>query len=196
MSYKKLNEIQYSKKSVKDNNGKVLDKMSAELTKEKIGKHYSDVKEVISTAMQDSFAEEYNNEEENAFAQNIKEQLTEINETFKKEIEELEQSSEWDKFCISFFGETNAGKSTIIESLRIIYNEESRLQKIIENQQSLQDVLDQNNKAYLSLTEQIQKLKELVKNKKKTVSIKVLIFAIIISAIAASALTVLWFVLF
>lgn len=193
---KKLNEIQYSKKSVKDNNGKVFDKMSAELTKEKIGKHYSDVKEVISTAMQDSFAEEYNNEEENAFAQNIKEQLTEINETFKKEIEELEQSSEWDKFCISFFGETNAGKSTIIESLRIIYNEESRLQKIIENQQSLQDVLDQNNKAYLSLTEQIQKLKELVKNKKKTVSIKVLIFAIIISAIAASALTVLWFVLF
>jgi len=193
---KKLNEIQYSKKSVKDNNGKVLDKMSAELTKEKIGKHYSDVKEVISTAMQDSFAEEYNNEEENAFAQNIKEQLTEINETFKKEIEELEQSSEWDKFCISFFGETNAGKSTIIESLRIIYNEESRLQKIIENQQSLQDVLDQNNKAYLSLTEQTQKLKELVKNKKKTVSIKVLIFAIIISAIAASALTVLWFVLF
>ena len=196
MSYKKLNEIQYSKKSVKDNNGKVLDKMSAELTKEKIGKRYSDVKEVISTAMQDSFAEEYNNEEENAFAQNIKEQLTEINETFKKEIEELEQSSEWDKFCISFFGETNAGKSTIIESLRIIYNEESRLQKIIENQQSLQDVLDQNNKAYLSLTEQLQKLKELVKNKKKTVSIKVLIFAIIISAIAASALTVLWFVLF
>ena len=193
---KKLNEIQYSKKSVKDNNGKVFDKMSAELTKEKICKHYSDVKEVISTAMQDSFAEEYNNEEENAFAQNIKEQLTEINETFKKEIEELEQSSEWDKFCISFFGETNAGKSTIIESLRIIYNEESRLQKIIENQQSLQDVLDQNNKAYLSLTEQIQKLKELVKNKKKTVSIKVLIFAIIISAIAASALTVLWFVLF
>lgn len=170
--------------------------MSAELTKEKIGKHYSDVKEVISTAMQDSFAEGYNNEEENAFAQNIKEQLTEINETFKKEIEELEQSSEWDKFCISFFGETNAGKSTIIESLRIIYNEESRLQKIIENQQSLQDVLDQNNKAYLSLTEQTQKLKELVKNKKKTVSIKVLIFAIIISAIAASALTVLWFVLF
>lgn len=170
--------------------------MSTKLTKETIGKHYSDVKEVISTAMKDSIAEKYNNEEENAFAQNVKEQLEEINETFKKEIEELEQSSEWDKFCISFFGETNAGKSTIIESLRIIYNEESRLQKIIENQQSLQDVLDQNNKAYLSLTEQTQKLKELVKNKKKTVSIKVLILSIIISAIVASALTVLCFLLF
>lgn len=163
--------------------------MKAELTKEKIEKHYNEVKEVISEAVQDSFAEEYNNEKENAFAQNIKNQLAEINNSFKKEIEELEQSSEWDKFCISFFGETNAGKSTIIESLRIIYNEESRLQKIFENQKNLKETLNENNKAYLSLIEQTQKLKELVKNKKKTVPIKILILSIALTAIVSSALT-------
>lgn len=163
--------------------------MKAELTKEKIEKHYNEVKEVISEAVQDSFAEEYNNEKENAFAQNIKNQLAEINDSFKKEIEELEQSSEWDKFCISFFGETNAGKSTIIESLRIIYNEESRLQKIFENQKNLKETLNENNKAYLSLIEQTQKLKELVKNKKKTVPIKILILSIALTAIVSSALT-------
>ena len=163
--------------------------MKAELTKEKIEKHYNEVKEVISEAVQDSFAKEYNNEEENAFAQNIKNQLAEINDSFKKEIEELEQSSEWDKFCISFFGETNAGKSTIIESLRIIYNEESRLQKIFENQKNLKETLNENNKAYLSLIEQTQKLKELVKNKKKTVPIKILILSIALTAIVSSALT-------
>lgn len=149
--------------------------MREKIDKSKIEQHYNEVKEVISEAVQDSFAEKYNNEEENAFAQNIKNQLAEINDVFKKEIEELEQSSEWDKFCISFFGETNAGKSTIIESLRIIYNEESRLQKIIENQQNLQETLNENNKAYSALIEQTEKFKELLKNKKKTVSVKTLI---------------------
>lgn len=159
------------------------------INKSKIEQHYNEVKEVISDAVQDSFAEKYNNEEENAFAQNIKNQLAEINNAFKKEIEELGQSSEWDKFCISFFGETNAGKSTIIESLRIIYNEESRLQKIIENQQNLQETLNENNKAYSALIEQTEKFKELLKNKKKTVSVKTLILLMILTAILSSALT-------
>lgn len=162
--------------------------MREKIDKSKIEQHYNEVKEVISEAVQDSFAEKYNNEEENAFAQNIKNQLAEINDVFKKEIEELEQSSEWDKFCISFFGETNAGKSTIIESLRIIYNEESRLQKIFENQKNLKETLNENDKAYLSLIEQTQKLKELVKNKKKTVPIKILILSIVLTAIVSSAL--------
>ena len=52
--------------------------------------------------------------------------LEKINTEFQSEIEKLESSSEWEKFCIAFFGETNAGKSTIIESLRIIYNEKTR----------------------------------------------------------------------
>ena len=185
-----LTFAQNHKKSVKNNNEKVLNNMNTKLTKEKIEQHYNEVKEVITTAVQDSFVEEYNNAEENAFAQNIKEQLAEINEAFKKEIEELEQSSEWDKFCISFFGETNAGKSTIIESLRIIYNEESRLQKIMENQQSLQEALNENNKAFSELNEQTENFKKLLKNKKKPISVKLLILSITTSAILASAITV------
>lgn len=166
------------------------------IDKEKIEQHYSEVKEVISKAVQDSFAEEYNNEEENAFAQSIKNQLAEINDAFKKEIEDLEQSSEWDKFCISFFGETNAGKSTIIESLRIIYNEESRLQKLMENQKTLREALTENNKAYSSLTEQTQKLKELLKSKKKVVSVKALVLSVILTAILAPALALAAYILF
>lgn len=166
------------------------------IDKEKIEQHYSEVKEVISQALQDSFAEEYNNEEENAFAQSIKNKLAEINDAFKKEIEDLEQSSEWDKFCISFFGETNAGKSTIIESLRIIYNEESRLQKLMENQKTLREALTENNKAYSSLTEQTQKLKELLKSKKKVVSVKALVLSVILTAILAPALALVAYILF
>lgn len=36
----------------------------------------------------------------------------------------LEKNVEWDTFTIAFYGETNAGKSTIIETLRILLGEE------------------------------------------------------------------------
>lgn len=163
--------------------------MAKGLTKEKIEQHYNEVKGVISQALQESFAEEYNNEEENSFAQNLRKQLTEINETFMKEINELEQTSEWDKLCISFFGETNAGKSTLIESLRIIYNEESRLQKILANKQKTQEALDENNKAYSTLVEQTENIKDFIKRKKKSVSVLALIISIVLTAIVASTLT-------
>ena len=163
--------------------------MAKGLTKEKIEQHYNEVKGVISQALQESFAEEYNNEEENSFAQNLRKQLTEINETFMKEINELEQTSEWDKLCISFFGETNAGKSTLIESLRIIYNEESRLQKILANKQKTQEALDENNKAYSTLVEQTDNIKDFIKRKKKSVSVLALIISIVLTAIVASTLT-------
>lgn len=158
------------------------------MEKEQIEKHYNEVKEVISEALDNSFAKEYNSEEENAFAQGLKEQLSKLNETFKAEIDELEQASEWDKFCISFFGETNAGKSTIIESLRIIYNEESRLQKILDNQGNLKNALTANSEAYSSLVEQTEQLKKLIKGKKKTVSVKTLVISVVLTAIFAPAI--------
>lgn len=41
------------------------------------------------------------------------------------------------KFTIAFFGETNAGKSTIIESLRILFNESSRQELLKRNANDL-----------------------------------------------------------
>jgi hypothetical protein len=52
--------------------------------------------------------------------------LEAIRANFDKELDFLENNSEWEKFTIAFFGETNAGKSTIIETLRIIFDEQSR----------------------------------------------------------------------
>lgn len=153
------------------------------IDKEKIKNHYNDVKITISEAERNSFADSYNNAEENAFAESIRNQLEQINDTFKKEIEELEQNSEWDRFCISFFGETNAGKSTIIESLRIIYNEETRLQRILENRQKINEALEANNKAYSSLVEQVKKLHELLNMKKRTVPLNIFIISIVLAAL-------------
>lgn len=46
-----------------------------------------------------------------------------IGDEIKEHIAALEKNAEWDTFTIAFYGETNAGKSTLIETLRILLNE-------------------------------------------------------------------------
>lgn len=99
-----------------------------------ISRHYKEVREIISQSLRD--ANVYistRDDEENKFFEEIKECLSDQDKVFKQEIDGLEKISDWNNFCISFFGETNAGKSTIIETLRIIYDEESRRKKIQKN---------------------------------------------------------------
>lgn len=50
-------------------------------------------------------------------------------EKLNKAISELKENQEWDKFTVAFYGETNAGKSTIIESLRIYFKEKEKLEQ-------------------------------------------------------------------
>ncbi|MFP6166226.1 hypothetical protein ACLGBX_01965 [Helicobacter pylori] len=40
-----------------------------------------------------------------------------------KELESLKKNEEWEKFTIAFYGETGAGKSTLIECLRLFFKE-------------------------------------------------------------------------
>lgn len=87
---------------------------------------YKDVETSLEEALEKANSIKISGDAENAELSEIKKTLESLNDDFKTEIENLKNSSEWDKFCIAFFGETNAGKSTIIESLRIIYDEESR----------------------------------------------------------------------
>lgn len=47
-------------------------------------------------------------------------------ENIEKNIEDLKKNAEWDFYTIALFGETNAGKSTLIETLRIILGEDTK----------------------------------------------------------------------
>ncbi|GAA9672086.1 hypothetical protein HpVH120_03970 [Helicobacter pylori] len=40
-----------------------------------------------------------------------------------RELESLKNNEEWEKFTIAFYGETGAGKSTLIECLRLFFKE-------------------------------------------------------------------------
>ncbi|GAA9579468.1 hypothetical protein UBN71_07390 [Helicobacter pylori] len=44
-----------------------------------------------------------------------------------KELESLKNNEEWEKFTIAFYGETGAGKSTLIECLRLFFREPSKM---------------------------------------------------------------------
>ncbi len=44
-----------------------------------------------------------------------------------KELESLKNNEEWENFTIAFYGETGAGKSTLIECLRLFFKEQSKI---------------------------------------------------------------------
>ncbi|GAA7382559.1 hypothetical protein HpCK91_09630 [Helicobacter pylori] len=44
-----------------------------------------------------------------------------------KELESLKNNEEWKNFTIAFYGETGAGKSTLIECLRLFFKEQSKV---------------------------------------------------------------------
>ncbi|GAA7044630.1 hypothetical protein Kyoto41A_07240 [Helicobacter pylori] len=44
-----------------------------------------------------------------------------------RELESLKNNEEWEKFTIAFYGETGAGKSTLIECLRLFFKEPGKM---------------------------------------------------------------------
>lgn len=70
----------------------------------------------------------------------VRGRLSELQERFSVEIEYLDSQAEWEIFTMAFFGETNAGKSTIIDSLRIIFQEQERQALIRQNAAKVDDL--------------------------------------------------------
>jgi hypothetical protein len=57
---------------------------------------------------------------------NAKSALDYYQEDLNKQLQDLQKNSEWDRFIIAFYGETGTGKSTLIETLRIVLNEPTK----------------------------------------------------------------------
>ncbi|MBK6851954.1 MAG: hypothetical protein IPG93_10110 [Burkholderiales bacterium] len=53
--------------------------------------------------------------------------LEEFRNKTKEDIRTLQELAEWDTFTIAFYGETNAGKSTLIETLRILLHDTEKI---------------------------------------------------------------------
>ncbi len=94
---------------------------------------YKDISESLEGARGDLSSLTLDNQEGKEKLSGIVAQLASIKSHFDSELGLLQENAEWENFVIAFFGETNAGKSTIIESLRILFNEESRQNLINSN---------------------------------------------------------------
>ena len=95
-------------------------------TPEDFNRLYSEVSDGIGSAMADILSLNVEHEDGKREIGNITDKLRDIQSRFDGELHLLKTHAEWDTFTLAFFGETNAGKSTIIESLRILFKEESR----------------------------------------------------------------------
>ncbi|GAA7786604.1 hypothetical protein JP0176_06250 [Helicobacter pylori] len=62
-----------------------------------------------------------------AFNQEALEEFKNLESESLKELESLKNNEEWEKFTIAFYGETGAGKSTLIECLRLFFKEPSKM---------------------------------------------------------------------
>ncbi|GAA7652519.1 hypothetical protein HpHA293_10590 [Helicobacter pylori] len=61
------------------------------------------------------------------FNQEALEKFKKLESEGLKELESLKNNGEWEKFTITFYGETGAGKSTLIECLRLFFKERSKM---------------------------------------------------------------------
>ncbi|HEJ4559959.1 TPA: hypothetical protein SL556_002053 [Pseudomonas aeruginosa] len=113
---------------------------------------YTDVAENISRALSDIAELKVENKDGQQQLSEMMQRLRVMQERFNTELDFLENHAEWDRFTMAFFGETNAGKSTIIESLRILFKEESRQQLLQKNQSDL----EQFERALIELVEQLR----------------------------------------
>lgn len=98
---------------------------------------YKSIIQQLDTASSEITDLKIDNKESQAKLAEITNKMTDLRADFKDELLFLEENFEWEKFTLAFFGETNAGKSTIIESLRILFDEELRRELLRQNQGDL-----------------------------------------------------------
>jgi len=103
-------------------------------TKNETLKVYGEVTDATNRLVEELRSENENNDVEVKKAvDGLIDNMAMKNKSFKDAVDELSKDSEFEKFTIAFFGQTNAGKSTIIEALRILFGEEGRQCKIAKN---------------------------------------------------------------
>jgi hypothetical protein len=77
-----------------------------------------------------------------------REQLNVLHRGIKDSLKQLEKNSEWDIFTLAFYGETNAGKSTLIETLRILLNEPKK----VNEREEFAKIFTQHNELQKEIT--------------------------------------------
>ena len=104
---------------------------------------------------------EHNDEEIRKSVDGIIDDVATKSKAFETAVAELANDCEFDKFTIAFFGQTNAGKSTIIEALRILFDEEGRQSKIANNLVEKERLAKEHEKRCENVIRNLEALKKM-----------------------------------
>ena len=80
----------------------------------------------------------------------LKDQIAPYLQDLDDSIQSLQEHANWDTFTIAFYGETNAGKSTTIETLRMVLGEETKNQ----SRQKFREIQEKDGLSRSALTSQ------------------------------------------
>lgn len=119
---------------------------------------YQDITHHISSALDNIASLNVSSEEGRKHVSSITSNLQTVLQGFTDELSFLQQHAEWDHFTLAFFGETNAGKSTLIESLRILFNEQARRALLAAQQNDLEKAQRCFTEAATTLREQMDEV--------------------------------------
>ena len=125
-------------------------------------KIYSDILAEVDKLIA-SFENKEKDEELKKAQNDALKQLKASQKEIQDSIRELERNAEWDTFTMAFYGETNAGKSTLIETLRILLKESD---KKVERQK-----FNQLFKMYNESRKDIEKHEKFIKTGKDKYSV-------------------------
>ena len=89
-------------------------------------KNLSEMKNAAQSVDLQLFGDDKQGEKRKELLENANKILGEIEPQIKAELEALKKVGEFDTYTIAFYGETNAGKSTLIEALRLYFDEPSK----------------------------------------------------------------------
>ena len=99
------------------------------------------------------------NQQLSAAMSKLEEMIAPARKDLDEGIQSLQKHAKWDTFTIAFYGETNAGKSTIIETLRMVLGEETKNQSR-QKFREFQDREELSMSALTSLQMQISNTKD------------------------------------
>lgn len=95
--------------------------------------------------------------------------LLKIRDDIVSNLEALERNADWNTFTMAFYGETNAGKSTIIETLRIMFDEPKK-RKTQEKFRALQQQLNIDQSSFDEVRKSILQLEKTVETHQQNVN--------------------------
>lgn len=94
--------------------------------RQKVHEKYQDILHLLLESQKDLESMDSKNSDVKKYLTIFKDIFNYSIENAKKRIEDVDKRMIWERLVIAFFGETNAGKSTIIETLRIKYEKNKK----------------------------------------------------------------------